>query len=186
MNHIGTKVIETERLILRPFTMADAQPMFDNWASDPEVTKYLSWPAHGSVAITEMVMKDWVDGYEKPDRYNWAVTLKEKGNDPIGNISAVHMYEDTESLEMGYCMGRAWWGGGLMTGALEAVIRFMIEQVGMNRLEARHDTNNPASGRVMAKAGMTYEGTLRQSGRNNQGIVDLCMYSILAEEWNQQ
>lgn len=76
MNHIGTKDIETERLVLRSFTMDDAQAMFDNWASDPEVNKYLTWPTHGSVTITEIVMKDWVDGYENPDRYNWAITLK--------------------------------------------------------------------------------------------------------------
>ena len=185
MNHIGTKVIETERLILRPFTLEDAQAIFDNWASDPVVTKYLSWPAHGSVSITEMVMQDWVAGYENPDRYNWAITLKEKGNDPIGNISAVRMYEDTESLEIGYCMGRTWWGGGIMAEALKAVIDFLMAEVGANRVYARHDTANPNSGRVMKKAGMSPEGILRQSGRNNQGIVDLAYYSILRSEWSK-
>ena len=183
MNHIGTKVIETERLILRPFTMADAQPMFDNWASDPAVTKYLSWPAHGSVDITEMVMKDWVEGYADPDRYNWAITLKEKGDEPIGNISVVHVDDHTESVEIGYCMGRAWWGGGIMAEALKAVIDFFMAEVGTNRVYARHDTGNPNSGKVMAKAGMTFEGVIRQSGRNNQGIVDLAYYSILRSEW---
>ena len=183
MNHIGTKVIETERLILRPFTMADAQPMFDNWASDPEVTKYVTWPAHDSVAITEMVMKDWVEGYVNPDRYNWAITLKEKGDDPIGNISAVHVDDHTESVEIGYCMGRAWWGKAVMAEALKAVIDFFMAEVGTNRVYARHDTANPNSGRVMVKAGMKFEGVLRQSGRNNQGIVDLAWYSILRSEW---
>ena len=184
MNHIGTKVIETERLILRPFTMADAQPMFDNWASDPEVTKYVTWPAHDRVAITEMVMKDWVDGYANPDRYNWAITLKEKGDEPIGNISAVSL-DDTDSAEIGYCMGRAWWGGGIMAEALKAVIDFFMAEVGTNRVYARHDTANPNSGRVMVKAGMKFEAVLRQSGRNNQGIVDLACYSILRSEWSK-
>ena len=185
MNHIGTKVIETQRLILRPFTLADTQPMFDNWASDPEVTKYVTWPAHDSVSITEMVMKDWVDGYANPDRYNWAITLKEKGGDPIGNISAVHVYENTESVEIGYCMGRAWWGGGVMAEALKAVIDFFMAEVGANRVYARHDTANPNSGRVLVKAGMKFEAVLRQSGRNNQGIVDLAYYSILRSEWSK-
>ena len=183
MNHIGTKVIETQRLILRPFTLEDAQPMFDNWASDSEVTKYVTWPAHGSVDITEMVMKDWVEGYANPDRYNWAITLKEKDNDPIGNISAVPVDDHTESVEIGYCMGRAWWGGGIMAEALKAVIDFFMAEVGTNRVYARHDTANPNSGRVMKKAGMTFEGVIRQSGRNNQGIVDLAYYSILRSEW---
>ena len=183
MNHIGTKDIETERLVLRPFTLEDVQPMFDNWASDPEVNKYLTWPTHGSVTITEIVMKDWVDGYENPDRYNWAITLKEKGDEPIGNISAVHVDDHTESVEIGYCMGRAWWGKSVMAEALKAVIDFFMAEVGANRIYARHDTANPNSGRVMKKAGMTFEGVLRQSGRNNQGIVDLAYYSILRSEW---
>ena len=185
MNHIGTQILETPRLILRPFVMTDAPVMFKNWASDPEVAKYVTWPAHSSVEVTRMVLRDWTDGYERKNYYKWAITLKEGGT-LIGDISVGTMKEQICSAEIGYCMGRAWWGGGLMTEALEAVIRFMIEQVGMNRLEARHDTNNPASGRVMAKAGMTYEGTLRQCDRNNQGICDAAHYSILKEEWEKR
>ena len=184
MKHIGTKVLETQRLILRRFTMEDAQPMFDNWASDPEVTKYLTWPTHESVAITEMVMKDWVDGYEKDDHYKWGVVLKDTG-ELIGDISACYIYDDVCAAEIGYCMGKRWWGTGLMTEALKAVVDYFIGEVGMNRVCARHDVSNIGSGRVMQKAGMTYEGTLRQSGRNNQGIVDLAYYSILKEEWKK-
>ena len=183
MNHIGTKVIETERLILRPFTLEDAQPMFDNWASDPEVSKYVTWPAHESVDVTKMLLEDWVTRYEKMDNYSWAITLKEKGDEPIGNISAVPVDDHTESVEIGYCMGRAWWGKSVMAEALKAVIDFFMAEVGANRVYARHDTANPNSGRVMKKAGMTFEGVLRRSGRNNQGIVDLAYYSILRSEW---
>ena len=185
MKHIGTKAIETERLILRPFTLEDAQPMFDNWACDPEVTKYLTWPVHSSVEVTSMLLKDWVAGYETPDRYNWAITLKEEGNAPVGNISAVQVEENVESVEIGYCMGRRCWGKGIMAEALKAVIDFFVAEVGTKRVYARHDTANPNSGKVMAKAGMTFEGVLRQSGRNNQGIVDLAYYSILKREWSE-
>ena len=59
MNHQGTKTIETERLILRRFTMEDAPAMYRNWASDPEVTKYLTWPAHSSVEVSQQVLRDW-------------------------------------------------------------------------------------------------------------------------------
>ena len=79
MKHIGTKNIETERLILRRFTLDDADAMYRNWASDDEVTKYLTWPAHSSVDITKMVLADWVESYKNDDNYNWAITLK--GND---------------------------------------------------------------------------------------------------------
>lgn len=185
MKHLGTQTIETPRLILRPFVMQDALAMYENWASDPEVTKYLTWPAHSSVAVTRMVLREWTERDERPDRYNWAITLKSGNGAPIGNISAVHILEEISAVEIGYCMGRAWWGGGIMTEALEAVIGLFIEKVGANRVEARYDTSNPASGRVMEKAGMTYEGTLRRAARNNQGIVDIGCYSILADEWKK-
>ena len=185
MNHIGTRIIETERLILRPFEMKDAPAMYENWASDPEVTKYLTWPAHSSVDVTRMVLRDWVESYERADYYQWGITLKDSGGKPVGSISAVELNERTDAVEIGYCLGRPWWGGGVMTEALKAVTGFFIERVGVNRVEARYDTQNPASGRVMAKAGMTYEGTLRQAAVNNQGVVDIAVCGILAEEWKR-
>ena len=68
LTHKGTQTIETSRLILRRAMREDAEPMFRNWASDPEVTKYLTWPAHGSIAVSEMVIGIWIQEYEK-DRY---------------------------------------------------------------------------------------------------------------------
>lgn len=185
MNHIGTQQIETGRLILRPFTMADAMAMFENWASDPEVTKYVTWPTHSSVEITRMVLRDWTDSYESPDRYNWAIVLKEDGK-LIGNISVVRLFEDVDACEIGYCMGRPWWGRGIMTEAMRAVIDYLFENVGFNRISARHDPRNVGSGRVMQKSGMTYEGTLRQVDRNNTGLCDASYYSILKEEWDRK
>lgn len=181
MKHIGTKELETSRLILRRFTMLDAEPMYRNWASDPEVTKFLTWPSHSSVAISRMVLADWVAGYEKDDFYQWAIVLKETG-EPIGSISAVSLNDKAELAHIGYCIGKQWWHRGYMSEALKAVMDFFFDQVGMRRIETRHDPRNPHSGGVMRKCGMTYEGTLRQSDWNNQGICDACWYGILAEE----
>lgn len=183
MNHQGTKIMDTSRLRLRPFEMKDARPMFDNWASDPEVAKYVTWPAHSSVEVTRMLLGEWTAKYENPDYYNWAITTRE--GEPIGNISAVSGSEAIGSVEIGYCLSRAHWGGGIMTEALKAVIGYFVEEIGANRVEARYDVENPASGRVMVKAGMTYEGTLRQAARNNRGIIDIGICSILAEEWKR-
>ena len=186
MKHIGTNILETENLILRKFTMEDARPMFDNWASDPEVTKYLTWPAHESIAITEMVLRDWVSGYERADQYKWAIVPKDGNGEPIGSIDTVRLEDHICAAEIGYCMGKAWWGRGLMTEALKAVVDYLLGEVGMNRVSARHDPGNVGSGKVMQKAGMTYEGTLRQCDRNNLGICDAACYSILREEWKKQ
>ena len=67
--------------------------------------------------------------------------------------------------------------------AFEAVIRFMFDEVGVNRLEARHNVDNPNSGGVMKKCGLTYEGTLRQAATDNTGLMDLSVYSILRSEY---
>ena len=181
MNHQGTKIIETSRLILRPFVWADAEAMYQNWASDPEVTRYLSWPTHERVEISSMILEDWVSRYTEQNYYQWAIVPKEFGQ-PIGSIAAVHMNERLEKVEIGYCIGRPWWHQGITAEALEAVIRYFLEEVGVKRVEARHDPNNPNSGKVMAKCGMIFEGTQRQADINNQGVCDVCWYGILASD----
>ena len=121
MKHLGTQRIETERLVLRKAQLDDAQAMFDNWASDPEVTKFLTWPTHGSVDVTKQIAESWVKGYEQDDFYLWMIELKEISQ-PIGSISVVAMNERVEKVEIGYCMGRPWWHKGIMSEALQAVI----------------------------------------------------------------
>ncbi len=184
LTHKGTQAIETPRLILRRAQMEDAQPMFGNWASDPEVTKFLTWPAHSNIDITKMVLQSWLDAYEKDDYYQWIIVLKEI-DQPIGSISAVRQNESIGSAEIGYCIGHRWWHKGIMTEALKAVMDFLFLEVGMNRIEARHDPNNPHSGGVMKKCGMKYEGTARAADRNNQGICDAAHYAIFRADWEK-
>lgn len=183
MKHLGTAILETERLVLRPFAVSDAAAMYRNWASDPEVTKFLTWPVHESPEATAELLTGWVAQYKNPDYYTWAIVLKEQGDEPIGSIGTNRYDEQIGKAEMGYCMGKDWWHRGLMAEALQAVIDYLFEQVGFNRIQAIHDVNNPNSGAVMRKCGMVYEGTLRQSSRSNQGIVDTCVYAILARDY---
>ena len=185
LNHKGTTSLETPRLVLRKACREDAAPMFHNWASDPEVTKYLTWPAHESISVSEWVLGSWLKEYEKQNYYQWMIVLKELGQ-PIGSISVVQLHENIEEVEVGYCIGKAWWHRGIMSEALGAVINILFEEVGMNRITARHDTNNPNSGAVMRKCGMQYEGTLRSADRNNQGICDAAVYAILRSDWEKE
>lgn len=178
MNHIGTQYIETARLILRRFEASDAQAMFDNWASDDEVTKYLTWPTHSDVSVTEQILKEWVSQYAQDDCYRWAIVLKENGPQPIGSIDVVHWREDGTAPEIGYCMGKRWWHRGIMTEALGAVIEFVFDQAGVQRIVACHDVNNPHSGSVMRKCGMKFEGIREKSHRSNQGEIDTANYFI--------
>ncbi len=179
--HKGTQPIETTRLILRRAVRKDAEPMFRNWASDPEVTKFLTWPAHSSIAVSEMVIESWIQEYEKDNYYQWMIVLKEIG-EPIGSISVVRQNDRVEEAEIGYCIGARWWHQGIVSEALAAIIEYLFTEVRLNRICARHDPNNPHSGDVMRKCGMTYEGTTRSSDRNNQGICDAALYAILRSE----
>lgn len=185
MKHVGTKTIETARLILRPFSMDDAQMMFRNWASDPEVTKYLPWTTHANVDVTKMVLNDWTSHYGEENYYQWAIIPKDLGA-PIGSITGVKIDENAQWLEIGYCIGRNWWHRGYVSEALKALIAFFFEEVGVGRIQARHDPRNVHSGAVMRKCGMTCEGTLRRADRNNQGICDAAIYSILREEYDRK
>lgn len=182
LTHKGTQTIETPRLILRRAVREDAQAMLRNWASDPEVTKFLTWPTHDSIDVTRTVLESWLAEYEKDNYYQWMIVLKEIG-EPIGSISVVRQNQRVEAAEIGYCMGGTWWHQGIMSEALSAVINYLFTEVGMNRIAACHDPNNPHSGGVMRKCGMIYEGTTRSSDRNNQGICDMAIYSILRSEW---
>lgn len=182
MTHKGTVTLETNRLILRRFTPDDAQYMCRNWASDPEVTKFLTWPTHSNVSVSKAVIGSWLPLYENLNHYNWAIVLKEI-NKPIGSIGVVQHRDDIRMVHIGYCIGKKWWNKGYASEALAELIRFFVEDVGVNRIEARHDPRNPNSGKVMLKCGMKYEGTMRQDDINNQGICDTVRYAILAEDY---
>lgn len=179
LNHKGTQVLTTARLTLRPFTENDAPAMFSNWASDPEVTKFLSWPTHSNVEVSQWVCNDWVSHYAKPDYYQWAIVYD---GQPIGSMAVVSHDDRVGKAEVGYCIGQKWWHMGIVSEALKAVMDFLFDEVGYHRIEARHDPRNPHSGGVMRKCGMKYEGTLRQSDRNNQGVCDNAWYALLKSE----
>lgn len=181
LTHKGTQTIETARLILRRAVREDAEAMFRNWASDPEVTKYLTWPTYEKVETAHQILDLWTSEYEKPNYYQWMIVLKELG-EPIGSISVVRQNDRVEEAEIGYCIGSRWWHRGIVSEALAAVIEYLFTEVGMNRVAARHDPNNPHSGGVMRKCGMKYEGTHRACDRNNQGICDAAQYAILRSE----
>ena len=182
MRHCGTQRIETERLILRQFSIDDAEAMYQNWASDPKVVKYLTWPAHANSDVSKAVLEDWIPSYQKKDYYQWAIVLKEHGTDPIGSISAVGLNDNIDMVHVGYCLGQKWWHMGIMSEAMKAVMEYFFDEVGANRIESRHDPRNPHSGMVMKKCGMKYEGTMRSADRNNQGVCDACWYALLKAE----
>ena len=180
-----TVKLETPRLILRRFVSADAPTMFRNWASSDAVTRYVTWFAHRDVQETQQIVDRWVAQYEEPHRYQWAIVLK--GTDePIGSIGVVRVDAEAESCEIGYCIGEAYWSKGITSEALQAVLRFLFEQIGFHRVAARHDIRNSRSGNVMKRCGMTYEGTCRDIGFTKEGDrLTVCLYAVLKTDFER-
>ena len=105
MNKTGTQRLETHRLILRRCCAEDAEEMFRNWASDPEVTRFLTWPTHANADVTRKVLESWASRYGDGGFFQWLIEWKENGQ-AIGNIAVVKLDEAKESADMGYCLGR--------------------------------------------------------------------------------
>ena len=173
-------VLKTERLILRPMRMRDAEDLFA-YAKDPEVSRHVLWDAHRSIRDSRQFLRAAIRQYRRGLPGSFAITLRDSGR-MIGTIGFMWINTDYKSAEVGYSLSRDYWNKGIMTEALREVIRFGFEDLGLNRIEAQHETDNPASGKVMQKAGMTFEGIHRQASKNNTGVCDIAIYAILAKD----
>ncbi len=184
ITHKGTQVIKTERLTLRPFRQDDAPAMFKNWASDPRVTRFLTWQPHNSVEVTREILDGWCALYANPAYYHWGIEFE---GDLIGGINVVRQNERDEVAELGYCISADAWGHDIMTEAARAVIAYLFTEVGFHRIAISHAAQNPASGRVADKCGMRLEGVLKGDFKSFDGEYwDIVLHGLLREEWDKQ
>lgn len=181
LQHRGTPSLQSERLVLRPYRIEDAQAVYDSWTHDPRVTRFVSWSTHENPEATSLYLQSVIKNYQFPSYTHWLITLRDQ---PIGDISASLHKDEHLCAEIGYCLSYDHWGQGYMTEALEAVLQYLFEKVGYHRIRIRHDILNPASGRVMQKAGLQFEGTSLQALKKNDGtFADVCTYAALSEPW---
>jgi len=155
--HSGTKKIETKRLILRKFRENDVDEIFENWISDPEVSKYMVWNSHENIEETDKWLKRCIEKYKVIDSYNWGIELKEN-EELIGSISANKVENESNCYEIGYAIGRKYWGKGYATEALSVVVEYLMNEVGKRKLLCRCAKENKASQKVICKAGFKYSG----------------------------
>lgn len=182
MEGLQTKTLENNRLILRKFSIEDAIGMYNNWATDPECCKYLSWDVHKNIDETRSVIQSWINEYDNGG-LNWIAELKDT-HEVIGSISAITISKKHFTAELAYCYGSKFWGNGYATEALRTVIDYLLNDCGFYLIEARHISGNPASGRVMEKAGMHKDAVLRDRRINKltNERNDSIIYSIKKEE----
>ena len=172
-----TRTITTENLILRPFREEDV-PAITAEMNDPEVVKTthaMSYP------FPEENVRRWIGGmsasWEKGSSFVFAVTSRETGA-MYGFICLVAEPRDYRA-ELGYAYGRSHWGKGIGTEACKAVIDFGFQVLELHKIYARHFASNPASGRVMQKSGMEYEGTQKSHDYKDGRFEDVVSYGIL-------
>lgn len=148
-----TPILETERLILRPMKIEDAQEVFDNWASDPDVAKYMVWSTHKNVSVTKAWMEELQEELDS-DSYEWGFERKDDGK-LIGS-GGVYYKDEKDAWTLGYNIMKDCWHQGYTTEAARAIIEFGIEVLGAKKFIAYHAKDNPNSGKVMEKVGFHY------------------------------
>ncbi len=172
-------LLTTERLTLRPFTLADA-PAVVRLLSDREVAKTLTVPFPYGLRHAREWIASHAPAAERSERFAWAITAKEA--DRLMGAIELRVHSQPHVGELGYWLGRDFWGQGYMTEAAQAVLAYGFREVGLYRIQAKHWHNNPASGRVMQKIGMTYEGTLRAATFRWGEYLDVLVYAVLRDE----
>ncbi|MBI2345337.1 MAG: GNAT family N-acetyltransferase [Deltaproteobacteria bacterium] len=158
------KILKTRRLVLRPIRLSDAAKIFNSYAQDPKVTRYVTWPCHRSINETRNFIKACITVWRVGTGFPWAITLT-KDKKLIGMIDL--RFSDTRPfsykrhmMDVGYVVMRPEWNKGYVTEALKEVLAFAFSIPGVYRVWAICDVKNRASARVMEKAGMTREGRL--------------------------
>ncbi|MBP7402456.1 MAG: GNAT family N-acetyltransferase [Clostridia bacterium] len=171
-------IIRTERLLLRPFRLDDAPDVF-SYASDDEVSRYMTWDTHRSIEDSLAYIRYSLDAYAGGHHYDYAFELAETGR-VIGGGGAFKDLEDSARFaEIGYVLHRDYWGRGLVPEAMSAFLRFLFEEKGIHRVEAYHFEENRKSGRVMEKIGMRYEGTHRDKYFVKGAYRTICTYAAI-------
>ena len=151
-------VFETNRLCLRLPTLEDADPIFQKYAQDPEVTKYLVWHTHENIQVTITFLKRCIKCWIDETAFPWIITREEDQ----ALLGMIEIRINGFRVDMGYAIARQYWGNGYTTEAVKAVVQWALQQEGIYRIWAVCDVENPASAKVLEKAGMQKEGVLRR------------------------
>lgn len=150
-----TPVLETDRLLLRPFEEADAKDVFECWESDADVARYMFWSSHNDIEKTREWIFFEIGQIVKDDWYRFAIVLK--GTNELIGTGLIYYEEEVKSWEIAYNLGKKYWGNGYATEAMDIIICFARETLCIKEIVGRYAKENPASGNVMKKLGFQFE-----------------------------
>ena len=180
-----TKALETERLTLRPFRRSDAEAMLNNWANDPHVMQYLPADVSNTIEEVHTRLDSWFSYFNDIEKGSWgmyAIVLKET-KEVIGEIDFAELDTVTHSAEVGYQIGRPWWGKGYVAEALQRIIRYCFVEIGIKRIWGDFDSRNVNSGKVMVKAGMKLEKTSEKVNESTGEAIIKVQYALTVDDY---
>lgn len=151
-----TPVLETENFILKPVDPKDALEIYNNWTSDPAVTKFMRYSTHNSPDDTRAWLESDMNANEGEDLYNWEFVLKETGE--IIGTGGFTYNKDEDLYEIGYNIMKKYWHQGKTTEIASEFVRFAKEDLKATRLFGCHAVDNVNSGKVLKKLGFVYTG----------------------------
>ena len=176
--HKGTQTIKTKRLILRRFNNDDSKDVFEKWTSSPEVSRFVMKCPHSDLKETEQLLSEWVNNYADLNFYMWGIIFDDE---LIGYICGNELNEEIQSICIGYCIAKSFWNKGITTEATKEIINYFFS-IGFNRIFSYHNPLNSASGKVMEKCGMKFEGRIRGGSMLAGEICDCLQYAILKKD----
>ena len=171
--------LKTERLILRKLKKSDLDDVFE-YSSDEEVPHFLLWESHKSKAVTKAYINRVIKWYKSGQFYDWAIEFNGKMIGLCG-FSKIDILNDT--AEVGYVLNRKFWGQGIATEAVKAVVNFGFRTLSLLRIEAQYVEDNIRSKRVLEKCGFVHEGIRRKSLKIHGIMKNVSTASILSEDF---
>lgn len=173
--------LTTQRLVLRGPMEKDMQPMFDIH-TDPDVMRYYGVKPYDTLDKSKKHL-DWLTKLHREEiGLRWIITLKDEDT-YIGDVGFYDWEKKHSRAEIGYILGKQYWGKGIMTEAIKVALDYGFNEMNLNRIQALIDPRNDASKRVAEKHGFQYEGTFRDYEYEYGGFIDLNMYSVLKREY---
>lgn len=183
MKFLGTKKLETDRLILRKINSEDYKDAYNTWCNDEEIVKYTVHGVHKNIDVTKRVYERWIKEYDDEKTFRWIIELKEN-HKVIGTIDVSSPWIKYGTLEPGYIIGKEYWGKGYATEATKEVIRYLFEECDVDTIYSEHMENNIGSGRVMQKSGLVFEARLKSRVVDREGNrQDLLSYVLTKDEY---
>ncbi len=150
-----TPILETERLLLRPFTIEDTQEVFECWESDADVARYMMWESHNDIEKTKKFIEYELSMLSIDKWYRWCIT--DKITKTIFGTCLIYFNDEENCWDISYNLGKKYWRRGYVTEAMKKVMEFAIHSLGLKEFIAAHAIENPASGKVIEKLGFQYE-----------------------------